>query len=68
MLDKNVLILLCTATIPSLQERFWPCGHIFKLLALASNLKLLALKPSSPRKFPVFGSRTALFFDCSKRK
>ena len=39
-------------------------------LALASKLKSLALasKPTSPRKCPVLGSRTAVFFDWLKRK
>ena len=27
------------------------------------KLKFLTSKPTSPRKFPVLGSRTALFFD-----
>ena len=41
----------------------WPQGHILKSLSLA-----LASKPASPLKCPVFGSRTALFFDWLKRK
>ena len=45
------------------RRRAWPRGHIFKFLALASKLKFLASKPTSPRKFPVLGSRTALFFE-----
>ena len=44
----------------SSRERPWPRGrpreHIFKSLALASN-------PSSPQKYPVLGSRIALFFE-----
>ena len=37
--------------------RPWPRGH---------NLKSLASKPASPRKCPVLGSRTALFFELLK--
>ena len=40
--------------------------HILK--SLASKLKSLASKPTSPWKCRVFGSRTALFFDWLKRK
>ena len=36
--------------------RPWPRGHILKFLALAS-------KPQVLENWPVFGSRTALFFE-----
>ena len=39
--------------------RPWPRGHIFKSLALAS-------KPQVLENCPVFGSRTALFFEWLK--
>ena len=75
MLDKKVLILLCTTTyqrwIP--RGRPWPQGRILKALAsnlksLASNLKSLASKPTSPQKVHVLGSWTALLFDWLSRK
>ena len=41
-----------------------------KVKSLASKVKSLALvlvsKPASPQKYPVLGSRTALFFDLLK--
>ena len=37
-------------------------------MALALKLKSLASKPISPQKYPVLGSRTALFFAWLKRK
>ena len=40
----------------------------FEVFGLASKLKSLASKPTSPWKCPVLGSRTALFFDSWKRK
>ena len=43
-----------------------PQGHDLKSLVLASKLKPLALKPASPRKCPILGSRTALVFDLLK--
>ena len=45
-----------------------PRGHILKVL-LALKLKSLALvsKPRSPRKYPVLGSGTVLFFNWLKR-
>ena len=48
--------------------RSWPRGHKLKYLTLASKVKSLALasKPASPRKFPVLGSRIAIFFDLVK--
>ena len=72
MLDKKVLILLCTTIIArwSPHERPWPREHILKSLTLASKLKSLALasKATSPQKFPVLRSRTALFYDWLKTK
>ena len=46
--------------------RPWLPGHNLK--SLASKVNFLASKPTSPRKCPVLGSRTALFFDRLKRK
>ena len=68
----TVLILTRTKIRATCQKwsplgRPWPRGrprkHFFRSLALASNLKFLALAsyPTSPPKCPVFGSRTALF-------
>ena len=47
------------------QGRPWRQEHILKSFVLALKLKLLALasKPARPRKRPVLGSRTTLFFD-----
>ena len=44
----------------------WPRGHNLKSLALKVKSLALASKPASPRKCPVLGSRTALFFDLLK--
>ena len=48
--------------------RPWPRGHILKFLALASKVKSLALasRPQVLENWPVFGSRTALFFELLK--
>ena len=45
-----------------------PRGHNLKSLTLALKAKSLTMasKPSSPRKYPVLGSRTTLFFDLLK--
>ena len=51
-------------------QRWSPLEHNLMSLYLTSKLKSLALtlasKPASPRKWPVHGSRTALFFDLLK--
>ena len=51
--------LLFTLT---LQRRWSPRGQNLKSLALVSKVKSLASNPASPRKWPVLGSRIALFF------
>ena len=45
-----------------------PRGHILKFLALASKVKSLALasRPQVLENWPVFGSRTAVFFELLK--
>ena len=54
----------------SARGRPWPRGHILKSLALASKVKSLALalasRPQVLENWPVFGSRTALFFELLK--
>ena len=49
-------------------SRGHPRGHILKSLALASNVKFLALasRPQVLENWPVLGSRTALFFELLK--
>ena len=47
----------------SSRGRLWPRGHILKFLALASKVKSLASKPQVLKNSPVFGLRTALFFE-----
>ena len=72
MLDKKVLIVMCTTTIVELgevpEDVFLPRGHILKSLALASKLKALASELSSSRIFFVLGLSPALFSDWLKSK
>ena len=52
----------------SVKQRWSPRGHILKSLALASKVKSLALASRLQvlENWPVFGSRTAVFFELLK--
>ena len=53
----------------SLASRSFSRAH-FQVFGLGLEAQVLALasKPTSPRKYPVLGSRTALFFNWLNRK
>ena len=71
--DSEVEPILSLTSYPkkiksATKQRWSPRGQILKSLALASKVKSLALasRPQILKKWPVLGSRTALFFELLK--
>ena len=62
----NLSITLYISDFCCRHQRWSPRGQILKSLALASKVKSLASRPQVLENWPVFGSRTALFFELLK--
>ena len=72
VITTTLIVFTCKYVYMYILQRWSPQGHPcywhVEVLGLASKLKSLALKPTSPRKCPVLGSRTPLFFEWLKKE